>query len=380
MNVFQIVILVGLIQGLIYIGILLLFKPLRSKANMYLAFLILAFVGNLGQYWARDVGLITTNVTQFIFLPWQILVPPLFLLYIVELRIFKIDYPNKWVLFLPVTLVLLIHFSVKIQILMVGIDSWFKPAWVSLFYLCEEYLSMSYGLIVAVVVFRIICLEKKQNRYRGFGLNKTIVKAINVMVFFAVLICLSWFISVSIFHTVYPVLSTYYILWTLMVIVLNFMGINGICNSLTNGPMQILYGFGENVEVKNTSSLIKMSTPKQFYNRSQTESLVDITNELGDATDQINLQNIFIRWLKTIYQTTDVEFGLHGCKDNKSMAKIATDGTSIYIPCRDKHNELLAFTVRNNIIGYFEEEHLYYLKMAAKAYSYHHGRIAGSKI
>lgn len=115
-NIYNSVILAGIIQGFIFGLIVLLSKKYRTSGTLLLAAFILSFSFDNFQYYLEDVGLITENqLMQVIFIPFQLLSGPLFLLYGLSLidqnRV--VSRKDRW-LFVPFLLALLISSAYKI--------------------------------------------------------------------------------------------------------------------------------------------------------------------------------------------------------------------------------------------------------------------------
>ena len=195
LNLCQIIILLCIVQGVIYIAILLLSRVIRTRANLFLVLLILALVGNLLQYWLRDVGLITDRTLQLIFLPWQILVAPFFWLYIRALQIFNLQKTPHYLLWAPIVIVVIGHLIIKGYILVTPSASDILPEWIVLFNLAEEYISMAYCVVVSLAAVMTIRSQRKLTHFEGFGINKGIIISLRLLAFMGLVLCTIWFVS-----------------------------------------------------------------------------------------------------------------------------------------------------------------------------------------
>lgn len=115
-NIYNSIILAGIIQGFIFGLVVLLSKKYRAPATLLLAAFILSFSFDNFQYYLEDVGLITeSQLMQIIFIPFELLSGPLFLLY--GLSLMKqnraVSRKDQW-LFLPFLLALAISSAYKI--------------------------------------------------------------------------------------------------------------------------------------------------------------------------------------------------------------------------------------------------------------------------
>lgn len=85
-NLFNSIILAGIIQGLILAGVVLFSKRYDSAGVKWLGWLILAFSLNNLQYWLMDTGTVSRGVFfRYIFFPAQLLLAPTLLLYGISL-------------------------------------------------------------------------------------------------------------------------------------------------------------------------------------------------------------------------------------------------------------------------------------------------------
>lgn len=81
LNIFNVLILLGVIHGLIFGAILLINKNLRSQANKYLALTIFSLSFSNLQYWLKDVELYPTQF-NLPFIPFEFLMLPFFLFFV----------------------------------------------------------------------------------------------------------------------------------------------------------------------------------------------------------------------------------------------------------------------------------------------------------
>lgn len=383
-NICQIIILVSILQGCLYITALLFLPRLRTKANFFLAMLILAFVGNLGQYWLRDVGIISDYTLQLIFLPWQILVAPMFLLYVRTLQVINLRSTPHYLLWAPIVLVVLGHLIIKIYLLATSVPDGALPGWIAIFNIAEEYISILYCIVVSIVAFRNIFREKKLTNYKGFGVNQDIIKWIRLIAYMGLILCGIWLVSLFLFDQ--GALSNYYVLWVLSAFVLNVLGLNGIYNSLKEGPYTMADIATTPSEIRRPSSLntdmlhqktLFVAAPMKYFDQRLIDALITLSTTLSEISDIDTLQYTFKNW---ILQEFDIA-GIHltdtvSSNELKGIAQMSEDQQELTIPFRNIAGQLGSFSVIALDDKGFHQRHLYYLKMAAKAYSFHLGQFA----
>jgi hypothetical protein len=83
-NIYASLILVGIIQGFIFVGVVLLSKKYRSKSIYFLVALILAFTYSNLQYYLPNFGIISfEKMFSTIWLPLASLIPVLIYFYVI---------------------------------------------------------------------------------------------------------------------------------------------------------------------------------------------------------------------------------------------------------------------------------------------------------
>lgn len=116
-NLFNSIILAGIVQGLIFSGVVLFSTKYRRPSACYLAVLIFVFTLNNLQYYLSDTRIISTQTLyQYVWLPLQLAAGPLLLFYGLKLL-----YPDKPIsgrtrlIFLPFAAALVLSTACKIS-------------------------------------------------------------------------------------------------------------------------------------------------------------------------------------------------------------------------------------------------------------------------
>ena len=84
-NIFNVIILTGIIHGFVFSLIIFLNKKLNSKTNYFLAFSILALAFSNLQYLFIDVGIVPRykyDNNDLVFIPFEFLMLPFFFLFV----------------------------------------------------------------------------------------------------------------------------------------------------------------------------------------------------------------------------------------------------------------------------------------------------------
>lgn len=368
-NAFQLLIVFGLFQGLVCIVVLMSFSSFKSKSNLYLSLLILTFIGNIGQYWLQDIGLIDNNTMQLLFLPWQMLIAPLFYLYVHSLKIFNQLTFRKWILFAPIAVVLVVHIYIKISILSEGTDNWIRPDWVSSFYLLEEIISLVYCLVISVIVYLLIKKEKQRPNYDGFGLNSGIVSWINLMLKMGLVLAAIWIISLYVVNQNQN-FRQYYLLWIVMAIVLNVLGFTGIFYTWKGGGFSFLNLANEEIQGNqkiDISSKLAISTPQKYITQEFLDSIFHLSSSMSLCNSLPKMHALVKHWCKSELGTQEVAF-LQGKSSNNEPSLLQVPYGSDAL--QQKYMEINLSG--NKPIG---EAQLYYINIVAQALSINEERL-----
>lgn len=163
-NIFNSLILAGVIQGFLFGLIVLIFKKYRSKSNYFLVSLILAYSLNNLQYYLLDTEIVsTTQFYSYIYIQWALLMPAFLYLYGIMFL-----YPNKvisWkhrLLFAPFVIGLLLSVIFKLLVGLYYHDPNFSPFFQMLPSI-GEFLAILFNWVVIIVLFiKIVRFEKGQ--------------------------------------------------------------------------------------------------------------------------------------------------------------------------------------------------------------------------
>ncbi len=157
-NVFNIIILVGIIQGIIFSLILLVSKKFNhTVANRYMAIVVLCFSLTNLQSWFIDSQIIK-EVPEIIlyYLPWEMLCPPAFYMFTVRYLDYKEKNKFSRLLYVPFAVYLVIYIYFKIDFIFLDqtrdiIALGKKP----IFYI-EQLLIVPFTLLNGYFVYRIL--------------------------------------------------------------------------------------------------------------------------------------------------------------------------------------------------------------------------------
>ena len=204
LNIFNLLILLGILHGFIFGVILLLNKNLRRRANTYLALTVYSLSLSNLQYWLLDTGITLKtqyNNNSLIFVPFEFLILPFFYLFVKNYIGKKISKNEQLFLFIPFILSLIYilirnSFSNSLSV-------------IKIFNLVVEYISLLFTVVIIILIFNIIVShEKSQIKQTNYKIVPFKIGWLKRLLIIGILLCFFWFLSISIFKDIYG--SGYY--------------------------------------------------------------------------------------------------------------------------------------------------------------------------
>ncbi|WP_422105919.1 helix-turn-helix domain-containing protein [Winogradskyella sp.] len=222
-NIFNVIILLGIIHGLIFGAILLLNKKLKSKTNVFLALTVFSLALSNLQYFLKDVG-VDIYLNYIPFIPFEFLMLPFFYFFVKS-------YLGK-VLNTKEVIILLSFFPFFIVYQYIFNESFFNAQFIELLNLCIEYLSLIYSLILIIVIFKIIINYESKNKESTHNI-KIATKWLRQTLIIGMFLCILWFVSLNLFENliVQKGYYQYYPLWIGISILIYWIGYASIIQS-----------------------------------------------------------------------------------------------------------------------------------------------------
>ncbi len=197
-NIFNIIIISGVIYGLVFGLIVTSQKKYITNNTKYLAFIVLCLSLSNFQYWLLDTGLIHKyQIIKYIYIPWHWLVLPMFYLYV---RKFigreKISKKFKTFLLFPFCFILVIHIALIIYNLLwdssYEIPSHFKRG----IFVYLEFLSVVFNVAIMYLAFRIIKTHERSINYEVKWV-KSETNWLKNLIYTGLIICFCWLIAIT---------------------------------------------------------------------------------------------------------------------------------------------------------------------------------------
>lgn len=260
-NIFNLIIISGVLHGLIFSSIIITQKKHISNNTLYLGVTVLFLSLSNFQYWLIDTGI--TNKYKFlsyVFIPWQWLILPMFYLYVHKFIDRKrITSKIKIFLISPFFIVVLIHVFQIINNFYLNENFELTSHFQKGIYVYLEFISFIFNVLIIILVYRMVV---KHERNKSFDLDwvKSETNWLKQLVYTGLAVCLCWIIALIIV-LIYNLNETYifYPLWIGISILVYWIGYVGIekSNQLRNRiklRKKRISDFSKNKSLENSKS------------------------------------------------------------------------------------------------------------------------------
>lgn len=233
LNIFNILIISGVVHGIIFSVIVLSQKKYATNNVKYLSLIVLFLSLSNFQYWLLDTKLIDLYpIIKYIYIPWHWLVLPMFYFY-VQKFIGKQPITKILSVYLigPFVLVLFIHLVQVFYKLMVNkaydIPSHFSRG----IFVYVEFFSIAFNIILMVLTHKMIINHEKDISY-DIKWIKSETNWLKKLIYLGMLTCLFWLCAISIV-VIYDLNRSYvfYPMWIGISILVYWIGYVGLQKS-----------------------------------------------------------------------------------------------------------------------------------------------------
>jgi AraC-like DNA-binding protein len=221
-NIFNSIILAGIIQGFVFAGIWLFNKKYRAKSTYILITLIVVYSLSNLQFYLLDIGVFDyVKFYDLYYIPLALLMPPLLLLYGFSLLNAEINKRKTYLLFVPFIAVMGFMLYYKYQLVVnhkvSGYSSFLDkiPTW-------GEYVAIVYAIIVAAI---LLIKTKRVGKNTPFTLAERTPQLhwFRTIMKFQVFAITLWAVSEVLFGSSSENYY-YYPLWIVLAIIIYWMG------------------------------------------------------------------------------------------------------------------------------------------------------------
>jgi len=231
-NIFNIIIISGVIQGIIFSVIVLTQKKYRSNNTIFLGLTVLFLSLSNLQYWLSDTYIILNQPNfSFAFIPYQWLIMPMFYLYIYKfLRQDQLTLKICALLIGPFIVVFLIHLYTLFSAVLTN-----QPIQIPMhiekgIYLYMEYFSFAFNILVLFFSLRLIIAYEKDSTY-NIQWVRSETNWLKQLIYVGFVICIFWILG-GVLVTFYSVTKSfifYYPLWigiSFLIYWIGYVGLN----------------------------------------------------------------------------------------------------------------------------------------------------------
>jgi AraC-like DNA-binding protein len=259
-NIYNIIIICGSIQGLLFGFAVLFSEKYKSSSNFYLAQVILFLSLNNLFYWFADTRLgFRYQYFYNLYIPWILLVLPYYYFFVSYFLGKKVSFQKKAILKLPFVISLIIHAVLSIDAVLLGNLLETPNAFTKVFYIGEEYVAALFTFGVIYKVFRLLKKYEKQPSVYSLHTLRTKTGWLRKILYLGILICSIWLILVFYNHINAQNFFSNdgkYFLWGTTSILIYWMGYLGIYH---NGIFRQRKIIRDTIlsEIKDTSTSLK---------------------------------------------------------------------------------------------------------------------------
>lgn len=237
-NIWNIIILMGVIQGIIF-GLVILFnKKYFSKTNSFLSFTAFSLSFSNLQYWFID-----SNLKDFFpFLGWfripcEFLIIPMFYLFVNNYLDRKVSKETKKILLLPFIIDTVFQLSISLD------ELFFKNKFISYNFIdsyltIEELLSNLYSLLLIIITLIIVRNFERENKNYKIEFVKQKTKWLKQILSIGFFACMIWILENYLMQEITidgnnsdMNLSIYYPIWIIISIIIYWLSYVGLFQS-----------------------------------------------------------------------------------------------------------------------------------------------------
>ena len=310
-NIFNLIIISGVIHGIIFSLIVLTQKKYITNNTIYLGLTVLFLSLSNLQYWLIDCGI--TNKYKFlnyIFIPWHWLVLPMFYMYVHKfIGRKKLNLKIKFLLIVPFFVIVVIHIlQISLSFLtdsIQKISSHFQRG----IYVYLEFFSFIFNVTVIVFVYKMII---KHERDKSFDIQwvKSETNWLKKLVYTGLIVCLFWLFALIIV-VIYNLNKSYmfYPMWIGISILVYWIGYVGI-NKSTQLRKRIEF---RKKRIQNIKSIIhkkSVALPKTFYKLElkiiETKMYLNPNLSLKNISKELNLSEGYVSQI--LNKNSDLNF------------------------------------------------------------------------
>lgn len=234
-NIFNIVIFVGIVQGIIFSSIIFFHKRYKSRINNFIALTVLSLSLSNLQYWFMDVDLKGFfQIFNKFRIPFDFLIVPSFFLFVKSYLRNKVGYNLIFLLSIPFLIGLTSNFS----LLSPNLFSYDTFITISI---VLEVFSLLFNLSLIILIFKYILKYENEHKYYDSKDIKIKTYWLKQTLIIGMIMCLFWFAEIMYVKRENNIgLSVYYPLWISISVLIYWISYAGVFHSRLYNERTIL--------------------------------------------------------------------------------------------------------------------------------------------
>ena len=298
-NLYNSLMLVGAVQGLIFASIVFLSKKYRKRSNYFLEALILCVALNVLQYYLLKTKILTAQEFFGIFyIPFSTLTIVIYYFYVLTFLYpeRKISSKEKWLL-LPFCIFFLLTLFYKICLHTGNLTERINQFFAKLIHI-HEIFGCLFSLVLLLMIMRLLrrkYLVNDRESFSEFPLNQYLWLRINTIIY--ILFCVLWAVSIyiNLFYGENEADFFYYFFWILSSFSIYWLGHLGIYSFGVAKEQDSIRKFSmqkTNPIVKEVKQNEHIKTLQQMINRDKIHLDNNIT--LESVAEKLNLNKSYL--------------------------------------------------------------------------------------
>lgn len=191
-NIFNIIILAGVIQGIIFGFFHIVPKNKQAIGNLYIALTVISLSLNNLQYWFSDSNLDQyISLLSYFHIPFELLITPSFFLFVRSYLNYRTTLRSKYLLASPFIISGILHFLVTLDFFL--FDNVFLNLKIrTAFFIAEEYFSFMFSLFLIAIIIRDLRLYERKNNIYPTNIVIAKTKWLKQILCIGLIICSFW--------------------------------------------------------------------------------------------------------------------------------------------------------------------------------------------
>lgn len=266
-NIFNLLIISGVINGLIFGVVILLNPKYHTKSNRYIAQVALYLSLNNLYYWFIDTGYSSSvSFYDYLYIPWNLLILPFYIYFVTSYL--RIELRRKNVFLIPFYIFLLFHATILINDLILDNFFNFNREILYLFYYLEEYTSILYTVFLIYKTFVLIIKYQKGTQNSSYNKVTINTQWLRQLLIIGLTVCSIWLVLTL--YSQYGNLGQFdsfgkYFLWLSISILIYWLGYSVVYyNYIFKQRTNLRSIISKGIEARKTTSSLKINEVKSM--------------------------------------------------------------------------------------------------------------------